>query len=712
MKRKSFLTWPMVVFLVAINGMTPLFSQSKPLAGDTLIRVAVKVNDTLLTDSLYLRILSAGPQVEAKEFMRMVGGTCIPFSHLFRQDGLMVQYGRFISFSRLGFTKGFVNLQLAEMVPPVSTRRVGTDSLYFAPLDFLAQAIGGTVVYDAIAGMLQITKDPPPGFAALFPPAADVAQALSDSGYTVQQGEMTKQNPIDFCLGGYTPNANGNNVGAPYFGIQIPAPPDMDSLYSPPITFNFNADEAVVLIGRTPPECIYYSYRSYLMNRLYDFPPSATRTKINASLGETTSLYRMRPELPLDSMFGRKFALIMAGDSLVAMRVKNIILAATPEIPEADIHFDILPSEGMFRFGNNPLADWGSMLHRVAQFSDTAAQNNYLNNPLLEILRVSPNQPPQQVLFSLRSFLPRTCGTNEFALMPDMEVLEEGIYNMYHADYEIIWLQPSPWVIEGFVAIQQGLDALGDNHDALYIVSPGFLLRDNDIALAYGVDHTLTGKAVYTNLTIYQKHYMAGFGGITNTMMKKSARHFVSDTTIADKLYAWGFARHPVPGNPYLFVVPADTNHTLEGINLNDTAMIAYRLYVNTLTKIGADPMEVILDQAVLLRPFNTGIHDEANDQSSSAMKIYPNPVIERATLEFTVPEWSDVSFTMYNSSGQPVGNPIRVDHVRGTVLQEIRLSANIPSGICYIRGVVTEIDKERSYTLTSRMVLLGGTRQ
>lgn len=443
MQQKYFLAW-LVAIVTAISGISPLKSHSGPLDGDTLIRVAVKVNDTLQQDSLYLLVSSAGTQVEAQNFMQLTGGMLFPISHLFHQEGLMVQYGRYISYTRLGFTNGFVNLQMVPIDPPAIILEVGSDRFYFAPLDFLSLAVGGTVVYDAVAGVLEIDIDPPPGFGAIFPPAGEVARALSDSGYIVQQGEITKENLIDFCLAGYTPNANGNNVGVPYLGMQIPPSPDMDSLFTPPISFNFEEDEAMVLIGLTPPECTYYSYRSYLMNQLYTFPPPATRIKVNASLGDMTSLYRMRPDLPLDSMFGRKFALIMAGDSLVALHILQTILAATPEIAEADIHFDILPSEGMFRFGIDPQADWGMFAHRVSLFKDSTEQENYVNNPPLEILRVTPTSPFQPVPFVLRSFLPRTCGTNEGELLPLMEQLEEGIYDTYQSDYEMIWLQPSP----------------------------------------------------------------------------------------------------------------------------------------------------------------------------------------------------------------------------------------------------------------------------
>jgi len=711
MKMKLMFTLT-IVFTMVFGGIYPAFSNSNEITGDTLIRVAVKVNDTILQDSLYLLNSTAGTQVEVKHFMQLIGGSFYPFSHIFHQDGMMVQYGRFISFSRLNFTEGFVNLKMVPTEPPVSTWLIGTEHVYFAPLAFLGLATGGTVSYDAIGGILDITVPPPMEFGSIFPAARDVATALQDSGYIVQQGEITQESLIDFCLAGYTPNANGNNVGVPYLGMQLPPPPGMDSLLAIPLTYNVNSDEAVVLIGKTPPECKYYSYRSYLENRLYNFPPSTTRTKINASLGDMTSLYRMRPDLPLDSMFGRKIALIMAGDSLVANRVKHTILASTPEIAPEDIYFDIIPSAGMFIFGTGPMADWLNFAHRISLVTDTAAERIYINNPPLEILRITPMEAQPQALFALRSFLPRTCGTNEYTLLSDVELMEEGIDNMYHTDYEMIWLKPSPWVIEGFGAIQQGMDALGDNHDALYITTSEFQFRENDMVLVYGVDHTLTGKSVYNNVTIYDSKYMAGYGGITNTMMEKSARQFVADTIIADQLYAYLFSRHPVPGNPYVYIVPSDTNGTMEGINVNDTAEMGFRLYVNTITKIGPDPMEVILDQAVLLRPFNSGIDENSNGNRYPDMKVYPNPVTYKATLEFSVTDWSDISLTVYNSSGQQTGTTLRIDHVKGIVRQELRLSGSMPSGIYYIQGVVTGKEKSINQTMNARMLWLGGTGQ
>jgi len=707
MRKYSFVKWSLIILMTAISGITAVFSQHTYLQEDNLIRVSVRLNNVILQDSLLLRSLPGGTQVEVRKFMTLIGGSFHPFSQVFHQKGLMVQYGRYISFAGFDNALGFVSCKMVPMVPPVSLVTEDNSQVYFAPLSFLSYAIGGTVSYDASSGRLNITVAPPSVLGSIFPPAGNIAGALANAGYNVQQAGINKLNPVEFCLARYTPNANGNNAAFPYLGIQIPPSPGKDSIYYIPITFTLNEDEAVVMTGKTPPTCIYFSYRSYLMNRLYEFPPHTTRSKINASLGESKSLYTMRKDLPLDSMSGRKFALIMAADSLIAKHIKNTILAATPAISEKDIHYDIIPN-GIFKFGNNPRGDWASFLHRATLFKNLAEQDSYMNNPTLEIMRVTPGQSSARLFFKTPSFLSRTSGINEFHLMPYLYLLENGIYNTYHNTHEIIWLQPTPWVIEGYTAIQEGADALGDVHDALYIASADFQFREDDIALVYGVNHTQTGQAVYTNINIYSRKYLQGFCGVTNFEMEKSARRFVADTVIADKLFAYSLARHPVPGNSFVYIVPSDTFKMLKGINVNDTAFIGTRLYVNSVTKIGPDPLEVILDRTVLLRPFVTGISEFKDDKEVPAIKVFPNPVREKAFLEFSIPEWSDVYVVLYNSSGQQIGKYIQIDHVRGTVLQEINLKGNLTSGVYYLKAIVSEKGKPGKYNLTSKLMLLG----
>ncbi|MBN1198133.1 MAG: T9SS type A sorting domain-containing protein, partial [Bacteroidales bacterium] len=184
-----------------------------------------------------------------------------------------------------------------------------------------------------------------------------------------------------------------------------------------------------------------------------------------------------------------------------------------------------------------------------------------------------------------------------------------------------------------------------------------------------------------------------------------SARQFIADTAIADHYFAYTFTRHPIPGNPFVYIVPSDTNGTLEGINVNDSAEVASRLYVNTITKIGPDPLEIVLDRTVILRPFNTGIPE--NKRQVQALKIYPNPFTDKTILKFSIPDWSDIRIEIYNNLGQQVGNSLLINHVRGTVVHELRVSGQIPPGQYYIRGQVIPLRNSSGYSLFSSVILL-----
>jgi len=291
----------------------------------------------------------------------------------------------------------------------------------------------------------------------------------------------------------------------------------------------------------------------------------------------------------------------------------------------------------------------------------------------------------------------------EFNLFQDIELVEDGIYETYHDRYDITWLSSTPFNLESYTAIQQGIDAYGDNHDCLYTLTNDFLLGENDLALAYGVDHTRTGQAVYNNVVIYGRKYLNGLGGLTNDRMEKSARQFVADTLIADNLYAYGFSRHPVPGNPYVFVVPSDTFKTLSGINPGDEAFLCTRLYVNSVTKIGPDPLEVVLDRFVLLRPKSTGIFEA--EILDPLLKVFPNPVKDKARIEVSVPGWSEIEMSLFSPAGQQIGKTVRFDHVRGKVWQDIDFGNGLPGGIYLLKAVLHEKGSGSRQVMTSKVI-------
>jgi|GEM_PF-2146222 len=110
---------------------------------------------------------------------------------------------------------------------------------------------------------------------------------LEERGFIVQQGQLSHVDFLKLCSEGIVDNCLGNNVDALYGGCALPPAPNQDPSpeQDPPINYdpdnpnNYPAnivyikpgfvyklrpDEAIVLIGQTPPPAYYFSFRSYL----------------------------------------------------------------------------------------------------------------------------------------------------------------------------------------------------------------------------------------------------------------------------------------------------------------------------------------------------------------------------------------------------------------------------------------------------------------
>ncbi len=66
-------------------------------------------------------------------------------------------------------------------------------------------------------------------------------------------------------------------------------------------------------------------------------------------------------------------------------------------------------------------------------------------------------------------------------------------------------LKTSIWLLEGYDAIQEGIDALGENRDTATSAADQFTLGDDprEFVIVYGVNHAAFGKVTYNNFSIY-----------------------------------------------------------------------------------------------------------------------------------------------------------------------------------------------------------------
>lgn len=549
-----------------------------------------------------------GPLIDIAQFMKAVGGRFVPLN---MNKGIIAQYGKRIGFAANSFPLGMVQVQLCQMAPP----SMEENGRLWAPRGFLEAVLeNGRIEVNASENRINVTTQPPLSIGDIIPEARPLSDTLANMGYTVQQGDICLSNAIDICSAGYLPNANGNNANFPYLCIQPPLPPDADHALQPlQVAFTLREDEGLVLIGRTPPVCDYFSYRSYFGGFCPNQANPLERQKIYTQMGDPINRYNIGEDIYYPGPGGEKIEPFKSFFIMVSTpdrRLYQDVLSAAggAGLDQDRVLLDIIDHH-LVRLGNDDFADNMNFLHRFSKPHDQSAGEDYVNRPTLEILRLTPKTPRPADF--LEPFPPRERGSGitENELIPAMEQLRQAIMDCYSDEYWISELKTRIWLGKtGREAIDAREDVLGETRDTLYLNTDSFKFHADTVVLVYGVNHAMIPKSIYNNVSCYGAKYANGFGGVTNDDYAGNvSRNIplpdgVSEAEM-EKLYVWKFARTELDDDTT--AVPRDVDGNLKGINDGDDAFMAFRIYVDPDSPdlLGPDPDEIIFDQAVVLTP-------------------------------------------------------------------------------------------------------------
>ncbi len=671
---------------------------------DSVLYAAVHLNGTITNQTLAFVSRDEGILVDARSFCALTGCNYYPF---FANSGLTVQYGKIISFAAVHYNRGFVACQMVDMLPPAEPMQDGV----YAPLDFLARAIAGSAQFHAADTSIHITANPAAQIGDIISQTKGLADALRQSQNIVQQGSINRVNPIEMYYAGYTPDCQGNNVNAPYFLIQTPPAPGMPFVYAIPAIHYMRADEAFVIIGRTPPECAYYSYRSYLVNRYYE-DATPHRKKIYASLGDTQNAYNI-PEGRINTQaFNRFIVIISTADQKIATAIKSA--AAQAGIPEDDIYLDIYPSE-IVHLGIDQKADFLGYIHRTSLFANQQDAERYLQNPTLEILRITPESPVTPDFFPTPTLRTRGTGTTEFHLNEGMAQLRQAIIDQHGSGCEVMELQTSiwgaEWLLEGWEAIRQGANTLAEVRDTIYMLTETFEFNQDDRVVAYGVNHTKTNKAIYCNASFYGRTVWNGVGTITDRAYAGSATAYLGDTTLADSFYVCKFARTAI--DQATIVIPTDVEKNYTGVDYGAPSVVGFRAYVEPATMVGCAPEEIIWDRAILFRPQNTRVKKNQQEikPHQAELSAFPNPFNAQTGINLNVPENAKVRVHIFNLQGRLVRELWARENFAGAAALhwDSRDAANrlVSSGLYVIAVDLVNLNSNEQVRLARKILLV-----
>jgi hypothetical protein len=460
-------------------------------------------------------------------------------------------------------------------------------------------------------------------------------QALKKDGFTVQQGFMGYFDIIKLYNMGILPSAYGNNPTTRYLQYFVPPAPGhkVSELFSK-ITrvlgmsgnatpmLNIRPDEAIVFVGKTPPECKYFSFDTYVMARTYG---NETRW-LAANVGDTLNNLVINTEGTPNGLAGNPYnqttLITTTADRGIDQRIRAAALSAG--YPSSIFNTAVLPST-MLNLGSENNSDTFAILLRAALYNDKQAGEKYLNDTPAIVLRITPNESTKLDPYNYPELRVRGTGKTEFDLMPDLEQLREAILNKY-SNLSATELPTSIAVPTGSDGIQRGMDDILPDNDCCYLWTsnrtpdlptpvfpnlskyydfvphPATTLGNdkNDYIIVYGVNHVATGKATYSSFTIYGANGWNGIGVVTDQDFNGTAEAYLPNDPNAKYLYVYKIARH-ANGDPHCFELP--TGPGAYGIALDQPLYIGWRSYLEKATKTGPSYSEIVYDRAIKFNP-------------------------------------------------------------------------------------------------------------
>jgi hypothetical protein len=472
---------------------------------------------------------------------------------------------------------------------------------------------------------------------------ADFSAGLDAAGFHVQESWAEVVDPFQVCGDWrFMDSCAGNNIGQPYKRWVVLPPPGRN--LPADIPFVLAPDEAVVYVGRTPPPCDYFSFVPMLWSRHYPDSCKLTGDFLFASVTDPLNNALIRTE-STETPFGQSTLVVLTADEGVYERVKQAAMSAG--FPESMINPLVLPSS-ILQLGIGPGSDRFMVLMRTANFVSHAEGRKYLaDNQWGTIFRVTPRvggtlQPFAQPPWRSRAW------KHEETLVPGLtaglERLEAAILgDTRHVQARPLgsmrWFYDSSEVLDPAKAAYRKYVA-GESSDtpyrrsAEYDAPANFLLGEDDMVVAYGVNHAATGIATYSMFGVYGDWTLShcpprqgepvfvygandpvwnGVAGVNSHAFAGSAEKYIPGDPMAPYLYAIRVVRERrvARGDKHCLVVPGsrvkrDSKYGppfyLDVIGLDKPAFIGYRAYLNPATSSGPAYEDVIPDRAIWFR--------------------------------------------------------------------------------------------------------------
>lgn len=460
---------------------------------------------------------------------------------------------------------------------------------------------------------------------------------LVKKGFDVKEGEYKELDFMGLYCSGIIDSCNGNNASNRYLAAVVPPLEEQaDTAFE--FLFRIRRNEAIVVVGPTPPPCDYYSYVSLLYSRYEEGWGPTNSHKIFSSFGDPLSRFTIKTT---GGDFNKNVVIVYTADRKTKQAVRAA--ARSAGFPDQAFNTSVIPSSILKT--NDTLDATSDQIiigQRTALWKDGSDDGGgYIENPGVRVFRVTPQDGSHDPLPTPPPMV-RGSGSTEFDLGPAVEKLREAILNQ-NSTLVAQELITDQWVLQSPIAIQTLTNTMGDSSDTTYLSTRQlFKLTDNpnDFLIVYGANHQKTRKAVYHNITIYSGYKACGIATAYDHCYADDCIAFAGSADvylpneapgISDKLYAVKVARH-CNGEPYCLEVPIAGCG--EGTALDDEMFVAFRAYIDPKTNTGPSYTELLFDRVIHFIPHAA-----------------PELEVDENYIEGNFPESAEVSFKVPNES-------------------------------------------------------------
>jgi hypothetical protein len=219
--------------------------------------------------------------------------------------------------------------------------------------------------------------------------AAALVAALDADGFTVREGSVELTDIVYAVNSYFMDSGAGANAGQVYKRWVVPALSGQTG--TPPFLFRLAPDEAVVYVGKTPPQCDHFSFCPFLWSRSYPDSYLPTGDWLFASAVDPLNNAWIKTE-GHGNPSQKNTIIVLTADEGVYERIKQAAGAAN--FPISMVNPLVLPSN-VLKLGTSVHSDSLFVLIRTANIASQAQEQRYLaDRQWAKLYRVTPRTAP------------------------------------------------------------------------------------------------------------------------------------------------------------------------------------------------------------------------------------------------------------------------------------------------------------------------------